>query len=119
MRASAVFTIIGLCVLCVALPAQAALKVVVVDPNIKLRPGDAITGEDSVELELRFRCPDGASAAARHEAVAGALRAALEPTGFALEVETRADGEWVRADLRLGEITPRVEEFLGRASGGR
>lgn len=79
----------------------------------------ALTGEDSVELELRFRCPDAASAAARVEAVAGALRAALEPAGFPLELETRPEGEWIRADLRLSEITPRVEEFLGRKAAGR
>lgn len=79
----------------------------------------ALTGADSVELELRFRCRDAVSAAAQVEAVAAALRAALERTGFPLELETRPDGEWIRADLRLSEITPRVAELLSRQTSGR
>jgi hypothetical protein len=77
-----------------------------------------LTGDDSIEVELSLRCSDAASAAAQVEAVGAALRAALESTGFPLEMETRQVGEWIGADLRLSEVTPRVEEFLGQKIGG-
>lgn len=79
----------------------------------------ALTEADSFELELRFRCRDAESAASQVEPVAAALRAALEPAGFPLELEARPDGEWIHADLRLSEITPRVEELLSRQVSGR
>jgi len=79
----------------------------------------ALTDQDSVELELRFRCADAASAASRSEAVAEALRAALEPTGFPVEVHCVPEGEWIRGELKLREVATRIEEFLGAKAAGR
>lgn len=79
----------------------------------------ALTDHDSVEVELGFRCRDAASAASKAESVARALRSALEPTGLPLGLRTSLDGEWILAQLQLREITPRVEELLGRKAAGR
>jgi hypothetical protein len=79
----------------------------------------ALSADDAIDLELGFLCPDATGAAAQTDAVAAALRAALEPTGLPLELEARAEGNWIRADLRLSGITTRFEEFVNRVSSGR
>jgi len=79
----------------------------------------AMTDSDSVEIDLGFLCRDAASASSEAEAVEGALRSALEPTGFPMELRTSVQGEWIRAELRLSGITAHIEEFLGRKAAGR
>ncbi|MDP8255925.1 MAG: DUF4091 domain-containing protein [Candidatus Alcyoniella australis] len=51
MRTLPTVVLIALVVLALALPAQAALKALVVDPNLKLRPGDDPTGAAGAVLQ--------------------------------------------------------------------
>jgi hypothetical protein len=80
--------------------------------------GGLVDGE-TLRIEAAFRCAGASQAAAGSGEVERVLRSLLEPVGVPLELRTKVDGEWVRVDVELRELTTSLGNALRVGTRGR
>jgi hypothetical protein len=74
---------------------------------------------ETFRLELGIRSLETSRAEARRDELAQMVRSVLEPAGLPLELQATADGEWVRIDVELRELTSSLSGTLDRLDRGR
>jgi hypothetical protein len=74
---------------------------------------------DTFRAEMSFLCSDASLAAASTDELERLLRSTLEPSGLPVELQAGADGDWVRVDVQLSELSTSLERLLDSGFRGR